>query len=131
MGRNTYEFGYKFGLKPGDRAYAHMEHHIFSDTLEFEKSHPQVHTEKRDIERVKQIRDNSPTDVYLCGGGAFAGWLLDHELIDTLKVKINPIILGGGIALFGTSESSASFELIDTSLYDNGLQIATYEIVRK
>ena len=33
MGRKTYEFGYQFGLKPGDRAYAHMEHYIVSSTL--------------------------------------------------------------------------------------------------
>ena len=35
MGRNTYEFGYKFGLKPGERAYPHMEHLIFSNSLQF------------------------------------------------------------------------------------------------
>jgi hypothetical protein len=27
---------------------------------------------------------NTNTDLYLCGGVAFAGWPLDHELIDTL-----------------------------------------------
>ncbi len=131
MGRNTYEFGYEYGLKSGHPAYPHMQHHIFSDTLEFENTHPQVHIEKRDLERVKQIRDQSPTDVYLCGGGAFAGWLLDHQLIDILRVKISPIILGDGISLFGNSKTSATFNLVDTSLYDKGLQICTYEIVHE
>ena len=36
MGRNTYEFGYRFGLEPGQAAYPHMEHYIFSENLEFE-----------------------------------------------------------------------------------------------
>ena len=31
MGRKTYEFGYKFGLVPGQPAYGHMEHFIFSE----------------------------------------------------------------------------------------------------
>ena len=129
MGRKTYEFGYQFGLKPGQPAYPHMEHHIFSRTLEFDNTHKQVHVEELDIERIKEIRRDSPTDVYLCGGGEFAGWLLDHELIDQLKVKINPIILGDGIPLFGNSGKQGKFELLDTELYDHGLQISTYKIV--
>ena len=129
MGRNTYEFGYKYGLKPGMPAYPHMQHHIFSKTLKFESVHPQVHIEIPSIERVKEIRDASPTDVYLCGGGEFAGWLLDNQLIDQLKVKINPIVLGQGITLFGNSEFSGSFELVKSELYDKGLQINTYNIL--
>ena len=130
MGRKTYEFGYKFGLQAGEPAYPHMEHYIFSNSLKFEKAHPKVHIEKRSIDRLKQIRDLSPTDVYLCGGGEFAGWVLDNGLIDVLKVKINPIILGDGVPLFGNSKTSAAFKLTDTSLFENGLQIATYEIIQ-
>ena len=33
MGKNTYEFGFKFGNKPGMPAYEHMDHYIFSNTL--------------------------------------------------------------------------------------------------
>jgi dihydrofolate reductase len=36
MGRKTYEFGYKFGLKPGDLAYPHMNHYIFSGSLKLD-----------------------------------------------------------------------------------------------
>ncbi|MGI9547771.1 MAG: dihydrofolate reductase family protein [Flavobacteriaceae bacterium] len=130
MGRKTYEFGYKYGLKPGQPAYGHMEHYVFSRSLELPSSHPQVHIEKPSIEKVMEIRDDSSTDVYLCGGGVFAGWLLDHGLIDMLKVKINPILLGQGVPIFGASKTNAKLELRDTELYDNGLQIATYEFGR-
>ena len=130
MGRNTYEFGYKYGLQPGQPAYPHMEHYIFSNSLDIDALHPQVHIEEPLIERVEEVRDTSPTDVYLCGGGIFAGWLLDHGLIDILKLKINPIVLGSGVPVFGDSETNARLELIDTSLYDNGLQIVTYQINR-
>jgi len=33
MGRNRYEFGYKFGLEPGKPAYPHMQHYIFFKIL--------------------------------------------------------------------------------------------------
>lgn len=127
MGRSTYEFGYQFGLQPGQPAYPHMEHHIFSDTLVFdEPAHPQVHIESRSIDRVREIKEQASTDVYLCGGGVFAGWLLDHGLIDVLKIKLNPITLGSGVRLFGSSTQQHRWNLNDRSAYDDGLQILTF-----
>ena len=35
MGRNTYEYGYQYGLQPGQPAYPHMNHFIVSDSLSF------------------------------------------------------------------------------------------------
>ena len=126
MGRKTYEYGYAFGLKPGQPAYPHMQHHIFSKTLRFEEQHEQVHVEMLDIKRVMEIRDSSPSDVYLCGGGDFAGWLLDHGLIDILKLKINPIILGGGVRIFGESSTQANFVVSDSMRFNNGMHIITF-----
>lgn len=34
MGRTTYEAGYTWGLKPGVKAYPHMDHHVFSKGLQ-------------------------------------------------------------------------------------------------
>lgn len=82
------------------------------------------------IERIQEIKEHSPTDVYLCGGGQFAGWLLDHGHIDILKLKVNPIILGDGIPLFGNSKTNARMNLAESTSYDNGLQIATYELIK-
>lgn len=128
MGRRTYEFSYQFGLKPGEPAYPHMEHHIFSNSLVIDKLADNVHLEKISVSRIKEIRDNSPTDVYLCGGGQFAGWLLDNKLIDQLKLKLNPIVLGNGVSLFGDSNSSFSAKLIQKEFFDEGLVMLTYEI---
>ena len=128
MGRKTYEFGYKYGLEPGKLAYPHMEHYIFSKTLKFENADPKLHIQSMDLEVIKDIRAASETDVYLCGGGEFAGWLLDNEMIDVLKLKINPLILGGGVSIFGTSQKSHKLELTDSELYDGGLMINTYSI---
>ena len=130
MGRKTYEYGYAFGLKPGQPAYPHMQHYIFSNSLEFDTRHEQVHVETPRRERIIEIRDNSPTDVYLCGGGHFAGWLLDHDLIDVLKLKINPIILGEGTRLFGFSKSQGKFKVIQSQQFINGMHIVTLEPIK-
>lgn len=128
MGRKTYEFGYAYGLKAGQPAYPHMQHCIFSTHLRFADPHPQVQVCPLDIKRVQALKAGSGTDIYLCGGGQFAGWLLDHQLIDILKIKLNPLILGGGTRLFGDSQQQASFHLVDQANYEGGMQIITYKI---
>lgn len=129
MGRKTYEFGYEFGLEPGQPAYPHMQHYIFSNSLELENMHDLIHIEELKIDRINEIKESSSTDVYLCGGGQFAGWLLDNGQIDVLKIKINPIVLGGGVPIFGNSKANVNLNLKENGLFDNGLQIVTYEVI--
>ncbi len=128
MGRRTYEFGYQYGLEPGQPAYPHMEHFIFSGSLKIEKLADSVHIEKLSIDRINDIKQSSKTDIYLCGGGEFAGWLLENGLIDQLKLKLNPIILGTGIRLFGNSKAKAKWTLTETESFEDGLKILTYDI---
>jgi len=129
MGRRTYEFGYRYGLKPGEAAYKNMKHYIFSDTLRFETQDERVKVCKRDIQIVKKLKAEAGSDIYLCGGGAFAGWLLDHQQIDLLKLKLNPLIAGEGIRLFGSCAKFYKTELLQSELYENGLLIITYKIL--
>ena len=129
MGRRTYEFGYRYGLEPGQPAYPHMQHHIFSRSLAFDAPHPAVHIEPIDLGRIQEIRAASPTDIYLCGGGTFAGWLLENGQIDQLKIKLNPFILGEGIRLFGASKQKTSWKLAHFERFDAGPQVLTYDRV--
>lgn len=128
MGRNTYEYAYKHGLEPGQPAYPHMKHYIFSDHLELEHADPKVQVKKMDLNEIDGIRAQEGTDIYLCGGGLFAGWLLDHQKIDMLKIKLNPLLLGEGMKLFGTSKQKYKLRLIDSKTYENDLQIISYHI---
>ncbi|MEL6672085.1 MAG: dihydrofolate reductase family protein [Bacteroidota bacterium] len=128
MGRKTYEFGYQYGLQPGKRAYPHMEHYIFSESLTFDNPDSEVHVVPRDLDRVHELKAGEGTDIYLCGGGIFAGWLLRHELIDVVKLKLNPFIQGSGIPLFAGVEKAYQLQLRDRQLYEHGLQIMTYGV---
>ncbi|MEL6660683.1 MAG: dihydrofolate reductase family protein [Bacteroidota bacterium] len=130
MGRRTYEFGYQYGLQPGQPAYPRMKHHIFSDTLQIEDLAESVHIEPRSLERVAEIKRTAETDIYLCGGGTFAGWLLDNGLVDQLKLKLNPILIGEGIPLFGDSKTKAKWHLTEQEHFADGLQIITYNLER-
>ena len=131
MGRHTYEFGYDYGLKPGQPAYPHMEHYIFSNSLRLESPHTKVHVEKPGLEKIDALKRENGTDIYLCGGGMFAGWLLDNGRIDVLKLKLNPIILGGGVKLFGTAASTGTLLLRERQHHDHGLEILTYDLPKQ
>lgn len=131
MGRNTYEFGYKYGAVPGQPspAYPHMKHYIFSDNLTFSDKSDQVEVKPLSKEAVISIKNSSPSDIYMCGGGQFAGWLLDHGLIDNLKLKLNPVILGSGTPLFSPTDKAVGMKLLGSKKYEEGIQLLEYELV--
>ena len=129
MGRRTYEFGYKYGLKPGQPAYEHMNHFIFSQNLTFQNPHPKVKVCKLDINIIRSLKKEAGTEIYLCGGGQFAKWLLEHELIDEIKLKLNPFVQGSGIKMFSNSEKTYQLQLLKSDQFDHGLQMITYKIV--
>jgi dihydrofolate reductase len=128
MGKNTYQFGYQYGLKPGQSAYPNMNHYIFSNTLHLENPASNVHVKKIELSEIERIQNQTGRAIYLCGGGEFAGWLLDNQKIDILKLKLNPLILGEGVRLFGKSSKKHALHLLDTEDYEHGLQIMTYKL---
>lgn len=130
MGRTTYESGYRCGLQPGQPVYPHMDHYIFSGTLKFDNPAEKVHVKKLSLDAITELKENSKTDIYLCGGGMFAGWLLNNGLIDILKIKLNPLILGNGIKLFANCDRLHVPVLIDNSSFDDGIQILTYKFTK-
>jgi dihydrofolate reductase len=128
MGRKTYEFGYKYGLEPGSPPYPHMQNYIFSKSLRFENQDDCVKVHRPSIDIITSIKKEKGTDIYLCGGGQFAGWLLENEQIDILKLKLNPLVLGDGIRLFGHSKKEMRMQLMETQTFDKGVQIMTYNL---
>jgi dihydrofolate reductase len=128
MGRKTYEYGYPFGLVPGKRAYPHMRHFIFSKTLRFGPEAEVEVVAGDEAERVRRLKEEEGTDIYLCGGGAFAGFLLDRELIDQVVIKLNPVVFGRGIRLFGGSSKKVRLDLLSSKAYGNGVLLVRYDV---
>jgi dihydrofolate reductase len=78
MGRKTSEFGFQYGLKPGQPAYPQMQHYIFSSAFKLKKKHSLVNVSKLNLPLIQELKSQEGSDIYLCGGGEFASWLLDH-----------------------------------------------------
>lgn len=120
MGRATYEFGYRFGMQPGHNPYPHMRTIVFSKSLDLPDTAEVDVQPSSDIAAIEAIRSRSAGPIYLCGGGAFAGSLLSMGQVDVLRLKRAPIILGGGVPLFGTATVSPRLECTDMRPYDGG-----------
>lgn len=131
MGSKTYEYGFQFGKKPGEPGYDGLKHYIFSKTMEFESNEEVKLVKDNAIDFVRSIKQTTDQKIWLCGGGQLAGSLLDHELIDTLILKVNPVMIGEGIPLFGSSKRKIQLKLLDLKKYENGVILPKYKIIYK
>lgn len=107
-----------------------MKHYIFSKTLRFDNQ-PDERVEiihKNEVPFVKQLKETSSRDIYLCGGGTFAGFLLENQLIDELIIKLNPVIFGSGIRLFDKNTKAIDLSLINSKQYKSGVLLLKYEL---
>ncbi|MGP1908788.1 dihydrofolate reductase family protein [Metabacillus sp. JX24] len=129
MGGKTYEFGFQFGAKPGEPGYRGIKHYIFSNSMQFE-SNEEVELVKEDaIEFIENLKQKENGKIWLCGGGELAGSLLKHKLINQLVLKVNPIMVGEGISLFGSEKPCYELGLLDIKQYSSGVFKATYDII--
>ena len=126
MGRKTYEFGFLLGAKPGEPGYKGIKHYIFSKSLQFD-SNEEVELIKEDaVPFIQKLKQQEKGKIWLCGGGELAGTLLEHQLLDRLVLKINPILVGNGTPLFGCKEPRVNLKLLNVKSYSSGVIKSEY-----
>ena len=74
---------------------------------------------------VDEIREQSGKNIWICGGAQIARQLIEKDMIDTYHIAVIPVILGGGIRLFDTTEHKIDLTLDRTKEY-NGIIELTY-----
>jgi dihydrofolate reductase len=56
--------------------------------------------------------------------------LIEHDLVDELRLMIYPFVLGAGERLFGETSGKKHMRLVDTGTVGDGLACLTYQPVR-
>lgn len=125
MGRRTYEYGYSFGLEPGQRAYPHMRHVVMSTSLRLPGDAVEVWNGDA-ADRVQALKRDTGTPIYLCGGGTLAGALHQNGLIDRMVLKICPLTLGEGVPLLAGAMDATRWRLSGQVTYASGVIEAHY-----
>ena len=123
MGRKTYEFGLRLGVTD---PYPWLEQYVFSRTME--KS-PDLNVEivSRNVAGfVRNLKEETGKDIYLCGGADLAATLLAEGLIDEIVLKVNPVLFGSGIPLFSGAIEQTALMLVGVKSYDNGVLLLRY-----
>lgn len=123
MGRRTYEVGQKEGIT---NPYPQMKQYLFSQTL---KESPDQNVEivsTNPVEFVRELKQKSGKDIWLCGGGNLAATLFAE--IDEMILKVHPILLGSGIPLFSGVIQQTLLELTASKIYNNGFMLLYYRL---
>ena len=56
--------------------------------------------------------------------------LIEHDLVDELRLFVYPVVLGAGERLFGETSDKKPMRLVDIRTIGDGLAFLTYEFVR-
>lgn len=128
MGRNTYEFGYDYGLSPGDNPYPHASSYVVSDTIDLTDDSSVQRIPVADLGQIAALKRTADGPIYLCGGGVLAGALLDHGLVDRMILKVAPVLIGGGTPLFGQATRPKAIRQTDEHRYRSGVILRTFDL---
>ncbi|MDX3368760.1 dihydrofolate reductase family protein [Streptomyces sp. ME02-6987-2C] len=122
QGRASYDLALKEGVTS---PYAHLREYVASRTLT-ESPDPNVEIISTDlVGRVRELKaEDSAFGIYLCGGSAVAGELVDE--VDELVVKTYPVVLGTGMPMFGSGFEVSAFVPDSVRTFGNGVVVRTY-----
>jgi len=76
---------------------------------------------------IEKIKNSEGVDIQVWGSGKLIQLLLKHDLVDELRLKIYPLILGEGKKLFDNGAIPAAFTLTESHVTSKGVIIANYK----
>jgi dihydrofolate reductase len=79
------------------------------------------------IEDIKRLKASEGADLQVWGSSELVQLLLENDLVDELRLKIHPILLGHGKKLFNERSMPASFTLVESSITSTGVIMANYK----
>ncbi|MDO7854772.1 dihydrofolate reductase family protein [Hymenobacter convexus] len=75
---------------------------------------------------VARLKQEPGHNLLIFGSGQLVEYLRQHGLIDTYRLMVFPLVLGGGQRLF-TTEIGSDFKLVSSHTTSTGVLVLTYE----
>ena len=112
------EFGDKFN---------NMPKYVVSSTLEKAEWNNSTVLKGDLVEEVSKLRDELDGDIVVHGSAQLTQALLEHDLVDELRLMVFPVVLGSGKRLFGETSDKKPLRLVDSRTVGDGVAILIYQ----
>jgi dihydrofolate reductase len=132
FGRRTYEFfAARWPSRGGELAdrLNSLPKYVVSSTLEDPEWNNSTVLKGDVATEVSKLKQELDGEIVVAGSLQLVRTLIEHDLVDELRLLIYPVVLGAGERLFGETSDRKPMRLVDARTGD-GVAFLTYEIVR-
>jgi dihydrofolate reductase len=134
LGRRSYEFlAARWPSRSGEWAdrLNSLPKYVVSSTLldpDWNNSTVLKGEAVNEVSKLKQVLEG---EILVAASGQLVRTLMEHDLVDELRLMVYPVVLGAGERLFGETSDKKPMRLVDTKTIGDGLALLTYERVRE
>jgi dihydrofolate reductase len=82
------------------------------------------------VDEVSKLKQELAGDIVVYASYQLGRALIEHDLVDELRLVVFPVVLGAGERLFGETSDKKPMRLVDTKTIGDGLVFLTYQLVR-
>jgi len=133
LGRRSDEwFGARWASRPGEWAdrLNSLPKYVVSSTLEDPKWTNVTVLKGTVVDEVTRLKQEIDGDIVVYASYQLGRTLIEHDLVDELRLIVFPVVVGAGERLFGETSGKKLFRLTGSRTVGNGLFFLTYAIVR-
>jgi dihydrofolate reductase len=133
LGRRSYEFlAALWPSRSGELAdrLNSLPKYVVSSTLEGPDWNNSTVLRGDVVNEVSKLKQELNGEIVVPASFQLLHTLIEHDLVDELRLMIIPVVLGAGERLFGETSDMKPMRLVDTQTIDNGVAFLTYEPVR-
>src|SRR5947208_16545204 len=80
------------------------------------------------VEEVKKLKDDIGGVILVAGSAQLVQTLIEHDLVDELRLMVFPVALGSGKRLFSDRSEKKRLRLADSKTVGDGIAILIYEL---
>jgi dihydrofolate reductase len=133
LGRRSYEFfGVRWRPRSGELAdrLNSMPKYVVSSTLEDPEWNNTTVLKGDLVTEVSNLKQELDGEIIVPASYQLARALLEHDLVDEVRLVVFPVVLGSGERLFGETSGKKSMRLVSVNSIGDGLAFVTYEVAR-
>lgn len=130
LGRVTYEgFAAAWPSRDGEFAdkFNTMPKYVVSSTLEKPEWNNSTVLKGDVVEEVAKLRQEHDGDIVVHGSARLVQTLVEHDLVDELRLMVFPVVLGAGKRVFGETSDKKPLRLVDSKVVGDGVAILVYQ----